>query len=210
MAVWADKPFPLIPTPCGPHSSAKEHGSRMIAQEMTHLHNCILRVLNAIYNQAPYVKTPNDIRAFLQLVKLWHDELEHHHKIEEEAFFPGIERCTGEKNIMEGNVEQHHEFEPGLAAMLKFAVETSVEDYDAGKLRAVIDGFGDILQTHLTEEIDTLLALQKYDSDALKACWAETHKYVLKTCNQVQSPFSKPLLTHLSNTISRKSNCPCS
>lgn len=161
-----------------------------MAQEMTHLHNCILRVLNAIYNQAPYVSSPKDIKDFLHLVKLWHDELEHHHTTEEECFFPAIEKVTGEKGVMEGNIEQHHQFEPGLEALKKYALETKIEDYTADDLRAVIDSFGTILQTHLNEEIETLLSLDKYDSDKLKACWDATHQYVLKTCDTVR--FSPP------------------
>lgn len=91
-SLWATSPFPLIPTPFGSQdlSAGKSHGSQFIAQQMTHLHNCILRILNAIYNQAPYVTSPADIKDFLALVGHWHDELEHHHMVEEECFFPKI------------------------------------------------------------------------------------------------------------------------
>ncbi|KAF2430680.1 hypothetical protein EJ08DRAFT_216005 [Tothia fuscella] len=189
LSSWADTPFPLIPTPCGSRSLAKEHGSRMMAHEMTQLHNCILHVLNCVYNQAPHVTSPKDIKDLLHLVKLWHDELEHHHQTEEQCFFPAIERLSGEKGVMEGNIDQHHRFEPGLEALKKYALETRIEEYNAGDLRAIIDNFGDILQTHLNDEIDTLLDLKHYDSGELKACWAETHNYVLKTCDsRVQLP----------------------
>jgi hemerythrin-like domain-containing protein len=184
-STWADGPFPLIPTPFGARDVSKEHGSKFLAQQMAHIHNCILRVLNAVYNQAPYVKTEKGIVAFLQLVRLWHNELEHHHQTEEICLFPRIEQLTGEKNVMEGNVEQHHQFEPGLKALHKYATETSVKDYNAEDLRKILKGFGDILQTHLNDEINTLLSLEKYDSNKLKKAWNETHKYVLKTCDEV-------------------------
>lgn len=184
--LWADTPFPLIPTPLGGGCDlSKEHGSKVLAQQMTHLHNCILRILNAIYNQAPLVSTPKDIKAMLLLVRLWHDELEHHHMTEEECFFPLIADLTGEKDIMEGNVDQHHMFEPGLERLGRYATETSVENYSWVELRNIIDDFGDILQQHLSEEIDTLLGLEKYDSKALLKAWDDTHKYVLRTCDSV-------------------------
>ena len=186
---WADSPFPLIATPFGPHDVSKEHSSCVIAQNMAHIHNCLLRCLNAIYVQAPNVSSPQDIKDLLQLVSLWHDEIEHHHSTEEEIFFPDVEKLTGQKGIMEGNVEQHHLFEPGMAALKKYATQTTVEEYDATKLQAVIDSFGDILQQHLNDEIQTLLSLKIYDSKKLQACWDRTHEHVLKTCNQkVQLP----------------------
>jgi hemerythrin-like domain-containing protein len=50
-----------------------------------------------MYNQAPYVRSPEDIHDFLAFVKHWHDELEHHHMTEEECFFPKSKRPRGEK-----------------------------------------------------------------------------------------------------------------
>jgi hemerythrin-like domain-containing protein len=190
--LWADTPFKLIPTPFGTKdlSPGKAHGSQFIAQSMTHIHNCILRLLNAMYNQAPYVESPEDIRDFLQFVKHWHDELEHHHMTEEECFFLKVEEATGQKGIMEGNTEQHHMFGPGLEALGNYATTTGVHDYDGMKLREIIDSFGEILTTHLTEEIDTLLGLEKYDDKAVRRTWEETHKYVLKTCDSVRYPMS--------------------
>lgn len=166
--LWADSPIALIPTPLGNEDLAagKAHGSRYLAQQMTHLHNMLLRVLNSIYNQAPYVSTPSDIKDFLSLVNHWRDELDHHHLTEEKCFFPAVEAATGLKGIMEANVEQHHLFEPGLEALGKYATETSVEDYDGKKLQAIIDEFGVILSKHLNEEIETLISLKEYDDKA--------------------------------------------
>lgn len=96
-----------------------------------------------------------------------------------------VEEATGRKGIMVGNIEQHHMFEPGLEALGKYAMTTTVQEYDGKKLQEVIDSFAPILTTHLAEEIGTLLSLEKYDDKALRETWADTQKYVLKTCNSV-------------------------
>lgn len=48
---WADGPFHLIPTPFGGRDVSKEHGSHYLAQQMSILHNCILRVLVSYLGQ---------------------------------------------------------------------------------------------------------------------------------------------------------------
>ena len=188
---WADAPFQLISTPFGDKdlSAGKAHGSQYIAQQMVHLHNCILRLLNSIYNQALHVKSPEDVRDFLAYVKHWHDELQHHHTVEEEFFFPALEALGGQKGSMEGNVAQHDAFEPGLDALGKYAVSTSVDEYDGQKLRSIIDSFGEILTTHLADEIPTLLSLEKCDDSAIRKIWADTSKHVQKTADFVRHTF---------------------
>jgi hemerythrin-like domain-containing protein len=188
-SVWADTPFKLIKSPFGSKDlrPSKAHGSQYIAQQMVHLHNCILRLLNSIYNQAVYVKSEEDIRDFLAYIKHWHDELHHHHSVEEDFFFPRIETLTGVPGVMEGNVEQHNAFEPGLKALGDYATSTSIEDYNGKKVQSIIDDFGHILSTHLADEIPTLLALEKYDDKAIRKLWSDTFAYVLKTCDFVSA-----------------------
>lgn len=103
--------------------------------------------------------------------------------------FPKIEALTGEEGTMEGNVEQHHLFEPGLEALGKYATSTSIEDYDGKKVQEIIDDFGEILTTHLADEIPTLLALDKYDGKALRKVLNNTFYYVLKTSDFVSYSF---------------------
>jgi hemerythrin-like domain-containing protein len=182
---WADSPFTLIPSPCPGKSAENEHGAIHIAQEMTHIHNIILRLLNSIYQQAPHVKNTKDIQDFLQFVKAWHEQLKHHHDTEEAVFFPAIEKLTAQPGLMDGNVAQHDAFVPGLKAVGEYAVNTSAEDYQADKLRSIIDSFGHILQEHLNDEIETLKRLKEYDSDALKQIWKKSGDYAKATSEAV-------------------------
>ncbi len=71
----------------------------------------IIRGLNSIYRQAPHIK-PEDNADFIAYAKCWSEVLHAHHKMEEVSLFPQIEAKTGEKGIMEANVEQHREPSP--------------------------------------------------------------------------------------------------
>ncbi|TID15514.1 hypothetical protein E2P81_ATG07678 [Venturia nashicola] len=186
---WADGPFPLIPIPFGGRDVSKEHGSHYLAQQMSLLHNCILRVLNALYNQAPHVKSRKDIKAFLQLIKLWHDEFEQHERVEDQFFFPKIEEITGDMDFMSESIDQHQSFAEGVTALFEYSIMTSVTSYRATDLQTIINSFGESLGRHLHDEIDALLSLEKYNSKALRKAWEETHQFVLKSCdNNVRLP----------------------
>lgn len=74
---------------------------------------------------------------------------------------------------MELNVEQHQAFAPGLEAFMAYVKDCVKTDglgkkYDAQEFRRLIDAFGTELASHLGQEIETLLALERYDVKVLK------------------------------------------
>lgn len=142
-------------------------------------HNLLLRNLNAIYLQATGVKLPADIADLLILCQVWWETVHHHHKTEEESLFPVIEEYSGEKGIMEVNVSQHAAFEAGVERFRVYVFETTPETYDGKTLREIIDSFGPVLTTHLTEEIDSLLALDKFGGDKLEKVFRELDAKIL-------------------------------
>lgn len=176
---WADTPFPLIPTPLGKTPLSEAHGSLYMAQGMAHLHNMILRGLNSIHQQAPYVSSPTDIADFLTFTNHWVTQLSHHHHVEETKFFPDLEALTGES--MQPNVEQHRAFEKGLEELGSWAKSTTPSSYSSTTLRSIISSFGPTLRTHLADEIPTLLALSPYDSTALKKIWNAAGNHAKRT-----------------------------
>jgi hypothetical protein len=93
----------------------------------------------------------------------------HHHDKEEELFFPAIEKFTGDPKVMCDNIEGHKAFHSGLVAFGKFCYEKTPESYDAEELRALVDKFKGPFETHMREEIRTLLALEEYGEELLKA-----------------------------------------
>lgn len=167
---WADEPYPLVPAPkemAGTSIASSE--ALFMASEMAHAHNAIIRTLNSMYLQAPYVKEPSDINDLLTYAIFWLDWVYQHHTIEEEYFFPAIARISGRQDIMEVNVKQHHDFEECMETFRRYVV-TCMEGvrFEADSFRECINGFGTELCRHLGDEIVTLIALDAYDIKAIR------------------------------------------
>jgi hemerythrin-like domain-containing protein len=183
VTTWADGPYALIPTPLPNGQKSYKtafstlHFSYIMAHEMSHLHNMIIRGLNAIWQQAPYVQGEQDIKDFNQFCLNWHEHMHAHHGTEELCFFPQLEELVGQKGCMDVNVAQHKAFESGLERFKAHCENTTPASYSPGALRAVIASFGHILREHLGDEIPTLLALKDYDSAKLKAIWKKAGDY---------------------------------
>lgn len=73
---------------------------------MALVHNMLIRAYNSIYLQATHVR-PADVPDFLNYCSAWHMTLKGHHDAEEEIYFPGIEKATGVKGIMDSEVHEH-------------------------------------------------------------------------------------------------------
>ena len=136
---------------------------------MVHVHNIMFRGLNSIYLQAPHVQ-PEDYDSFCHYMQLWYTWLHAHHEGEEAILFPGIERLSGEKGIMEANIEQHKAFHDGLDAFGKHcdALVANPKNFNGQQILQLIDAFGSVLTQHLTEEIDTLLGLRRFGEEKMK------------------------------------------
>jgi hemerythrin-like domain-containing protein len=157
-------------------------------------HNLITRWLNAIYLQAPHVKTPTDVSDFITYAQVWHESIHHHHAMEEEYFFPWIETYSGEKGIMDKNVEQHEAFHKGLEQFGEYVHKVTVQEYDGMKLRGIVDGFGEALTLHLREEIKTLIGLERFGGEKLSEVWADLEKKVRTEIKDTVRFSSLPLL----------------
>lgn len=66
---------------------------------------------------------------------------------------------------MERNVEQHEAFLPVLDTFGQYVQDclNKTKKFDSKEFIRLIDAFAPVLSTHLKEEIDTLLALGKYN-----------------------------------------------
>lgn len=153
---------------------------------MVHSHNCLLRGLNAIVQQAPHVPevselgyVAQDVKDLLFYVHSWTKTVDHHHHTEETTMFPLIEKLTGIPGLMSGPKHQHEKFHGGLVDLQNYVISLSdrPEAYQWSSMKSIIDGFASDLIQHLTEEIDVLLNLEKVcDSDGLRAVWAEVER----------------------------------
>jgi hemerythrin-like domain-containing protein len=132
---------------------------------MATIHNMVLRGLNSIYLQAPHIK-PEDEKSFLGYSICFYDLVHVHHQGEEDILFPAIEEMSGEKGIMDRNVEQHHAFSQGLEDYNTHisACLRGTEEYSGSRLVAIIDSFGHELANHLAQGITTILNLRQYST----------------------------------------------
>ena len=116
-----------------------------------------------------------------------------HHNAEETVFFPEVEKITGERGIMDQNVEQHHAFLPGMDAWTQYTSDCMKKEggqkFDATHFTKLIDAFAPKLVVHLAEEIQTLLALDKYDIAAVKKAWLKFDKHMQGTADVVSFNF---------------------
>ncbi|KAG4441208.1 hypothetical protein IFR05_003326 [Cadophora sp. M221] len=161
---FATGPFKLIETPAHAQNETKPYDQYIEAASVMALaHNVIIRGLNSIYLQAPHLK-PSDHSSFISYCKCWAELLDEHHDMEEAVLFPEIEAKTGELGIMDGNVEQHHAFLPGLTAFKNYLATTSTspDTFSGTHLNRVISSFAPALTTHLADEIPSLLSLSQF------------------------------------------------
>ncbi|TDZ25165.1 Protein BFR2 [Colletotrichum orbiculare MAFF 240422] len=136
---------------------------------MTVVHNYLLRGLNAIYLQAPHIKTKDEF-SFANYMFQWYRSLDAHHRGEEKHFFPAVDRLTDTTGYMDVNIEQHRAFHDGLEEFGDYikSLVAKREKYNGHKVVSLIDNFGKSLHQHLEEEIPTILGLEKFGFEKIQ------------------------------------------
>ncbi|RFU27023.1 hypothetical protein B7463_g9300, partial [Scytalidium lignicola] len=178
---WADGPFKLIETPnkARHEKGEEETGSSHAATEMALVHNVLIRVLNAFYLQAKNIDANNkkDVEDFVGFMSSWSLTLHAHHDSEEEVAYPLLNKYIGIENYMEPNIDQHRAFGPGLQAFDEYlqSVKEGKEKYDVVKVQKLVDGFAPILVSHLTDEVNFISGLEKYED---KIDWKTYEKVI--------------------------------
>jgi hypothetical protein len=175
------KPFPLLTSPLKSTYDSASVGIQM-GHDMVHIHNIILRGLNAIILQAPHIP-PNTTAAsdLLQLCRFWCDMIVHHHDTEEEYFFPAVEKLIGVPGSMAGNVAGHEAFESALLDFEKWAETTTSATYSSEELLQRISILGPPMVQHLSDEIPSMINLEgKARAKDLKKVWDGAGEYSKK------------------------------
>ncbi|KAI0882619.1 uncharacterized protein GGS22DRAFT_169896 [Annulohypoxylon maeteangense] len=190
-APWADEPFHLITTPST--YLMDSHSYVHISSEMAHAHNVLIRGLNSILQQAPYVPTSTeknynaqDVKDLLFYVKSWTKTTSHHHWLEESFIFPEIEKFSGKPGLLDGPKNQHELFHGGIERLLAYASTTTPEEYrweGVGGMKEIIDSFSKHLTDHLYAEIDVCLGMKALDSAGLKKTWDQAEKVAQQSGN---------------------------
>jgi hypothetical protein len=104
--------------------------------------------------------------------------LEHHHDSEETVLFPALEREIGMMGYLDIASEQHKTFHDGLHALWDVAKACQIEpdQWRWEKVKDLLDSFMPALELHLTEEVDLMLSLDKYEEAGLRRAWEESVK----------------------------------
>ncbi|KAF7511256.1 hypothetical protein GJ744_005153 [Endocarpon pusillum] len=128
-------------------------------------HNSLIRGFNSIYQQAPRL-SPSDHKDFICYCLAWHNCVEKHHDYEETFLFPAIEKATGVKGIMDGEVEQHATFHDGMEEFKKYLLQLNrgKSKFSHQRLLQIMDTFSKPLHDHLTSEPQSLLAVRRYST----------------------------------------------
>ncbi|KAG6846718.1 hypothetical protein H0H93_012256 [Arthromyces matolae] len=115
-----------------------------------------VRGINAIYAQAMDIEA-RKAKSFAFFCNALMEMIHHHHTLEEELVFPFYESRMG-ANAMGHNVEQHHDFLPGLEDFEAYVkdVLNGKAVYSGDLTIKKLDSFADIMVKHLREEIPTL------------------------------------------------------
>jgi hypothetical protein len=159
-----------------PQKNKQAKGTQQVAAEMTIVHNCVIRGINAIYLQAAKVAaagTPEDKLDFVNFALRWARMLDEHHRSEEEEIFPQVNKLAGVSGLMDANVDEHTMFHDGLSDFMTYLGSIIREEdvLDAEKLNGLIDSFMPALREHLRNEVLTLKALDKYEDTTDWMAW---------------------------------------
>ena len=158
-----------------------------------------IRSLNAIYLQATSIASPTDVADFLVYCQCWYETLEHHHRVEEDFFFPELEKRLKKPGIMDQNVDQHRAFHDKLDMWGKKCYELRPEEYDGIEFLKMIDDFTDPLLRHLHDEVESLEALVQYDPEGviMLELWKELDERTVAEANKVNAIVFSPSCTFL-------------
>jgi hemerythrin-like domain-containing protein len=142
--------YPLIEVEIPSSVNFQDHAATF-AIEMSLIHNVIIRGLNSLYTKAPCV-TETDTVDFAGYALAWIHLVHAHHHGEEAILFPFFKT----KFDMDHNVSQHKEFIEPMKAFEDYMIEVQKKQstFDGQRAREMIESFGEVLLTHLHEEVN--------------------------------------------------------
>ncbi|KAJ7223047.1 hypothetical protein GGX14DRAFT_387422 [Mycena pura] len=216
-------PYPLLDMPPGDFKNWFDYQ----AINMAAAHNSFIQGINSIVSHAPtvsgdkvepflvfslaVVRIQTPIRAQLTWSKL--AGIGRHHDMEEDFYFPELEKKLG-KGALAPSVEQHHAFVPQLTQLKEYLEEIKAgkQTYDGPLLVEKIHSFSDIMINHLNEEIPALESsrmravfteqeLQELDSAFMKRAMGKIDFYtslpLSVVCGNPATPWFPPFPTPL-------------
>ncbi|KAJ7783232.1 hemerythrin/HHE cation-binding motif-containing protein [Mycena metata] len=129
---------------------------------MASFHNYFKQEFNTIYDLADgsFTKRGMSLSSYLEIAKRLNSHLTMHHTIEERHFFPILAKRMPEFSTEtdDAHIDAHKGIHKGLDELStlvhKFKKEPS--SYSPDEMRACLDGFREVLFTHLDAEVNDL------------------------------------------------------
>ncbi|KAK8043493.1 hemerythrin HHE cation binding domain-containing protein [Apiospora rasikravindrae] len=132
------------------------------ASKMALSHNAFIRGFNSIYQQAPRVPAP-DKADFVGYCIAWHDCVDAHHRYEETAFIPNVNKAAGQTGLMDAAIEEHALFHDGMERFKAYLVKEGA-DFAPASLLAIMASFMAELHAHLAAEPASIVALARHST----------------------------------------------
>ncbi|KAE8356284.1 hypothetical protein BDV28DRAFT_154758 [Aspergillus coremiiformis] len=153
-----------------PPLSLKDFGTyNRLAAQMDQFHNHFRLAWNDLQNACSANGKRSGGQKPKQLVSIglrFCSQLDFHHKIEEEHVFPALARKMPEFRQKQTLLAQHKKIHRGMAELEAYLEKcrSGVEDLELAEMKRLMDAFGEVLWTHLDEEVRTLNAenMRKY------------------------------------------------
>ncbi|KAI1735464.1 hypothetical protein F4680DRAFT_461725 [Xylaria scruposa] len=220
---WADQPWPLIEIPS--RTQQITHPALHIANEIAHIHNAMLRGLNAIYLQAPYVQEAQDIADLSFLTRSWSTWLLDHHDLKESTILPGFETALGvpagtltiprsrdpcassshsdKEKTTGGNDEGDEELVSFLLHRVYAYASATHKDpqvYDSTTMRDLLATLADTLVPHLMGQIGLLVSMREmcFRPSAASSSTKGKRKH------EIPAPLPMPMVTITRTSASNK------
>nr|GAT56342.1 predicted protein [Mycena chlorophos] len=133
-----------------------------LGDTMASFHNYFKQEFNTLYDLADgsFTKRGLNLTLYLDIARKLSHHLTMHHTIEERYIFPVLAKKMPQfaTDADEGHIESHKGIHEGLesldALVKKFKSEPST--YSPAEMRACLDGFREVLFTHLDQEVSDL------------------------------------------------------
>ncbi|KAL6710088.1 hypothetical protein ACN47E_009879 [Coniothyrium glycines] len=131
-----------------------------MAEHMKYFHDRFRATWNTFYSACESQKRPKgmSIRQFLSLGQQFCHHLTMHHTIEEQHIFPVLAKKMPAFRKELELLAQHKQIHKGLDKLEKYLDECSTGERELrlAELKAILDGFGNVLWQHLDDEVAQL------------------------------------------------------
>ncbi|KAJ7096270.1 hemerythrin HHE cation binding domain-containing protein [Mycena epipterygia] len=152
------RPFSFMPDT----TDLEERRWNHLSETMSSFHSYFKQEFNTIYELADgsFTKRGLSLSLYLEMAKRLNSHLTMHHTIEERHIFPVLAKRMPEfsTETEDAHIDSHKGIHKGLdelsTLVQKFKKEPST--YSPTEMRTCLDGFREVLFTHLDEEVNDL------------------------------------------------------